>query len=67
MIGFRRRHRKEIGERIARWEPLVLEKTPHGWRATKLTRAGRFTATAMTVGAALAAAAARAQAKFAPL
>jgi hypothetical protein len=67
MIGFHRRHKKEIGARIARWEPLVLEKTPQGWRATKLTPTGRFTATGMTVRAALAAAAARAQANLAPL
>ena len=62
---FHERERKGIGERIERWEPLVLEKTPHGWRATKLTRTGHFSATAITVRAALMAAAARAQASFA--
>src|SRR5688572_4358997 len=65
MVGFRKRQRKDIGERIARWEPLVLEKTAHGWRATKLTRTGHFTATAITVRAALTAAASRAEASFA--
>jgi hypothetical protein len=64
MIGSRRR-RKSIGERIARWEPLVLEKLPSGWRATKLTPMGHFTATAITVRAAQLAAAARAQTNFA--
>ena len=65
MLGFPRRSRKEIGARIDRWEPLVLERVSHGWRATKLTRSGRFTATAVTVHAARMAAATRAQESYA--
>jgi hypothetical protein len=65
MIGFHKRPRKQIGERIDTWEPLVLEKTSNGWRATKLTRTGHFTASAMTMRAAVLAVAARAQANFA--
>jgi hypothetical protein len=40
---------------------LGFERTANGWRATKLTRAGYFTVSAMSVRAALMAAAARAE------
>ena len=62
---FRRRQKRDIGQRILHWEPLVLEKIPSGWRATKLTRTGHFSATAITPRAAQSAAAARAQTHFA--
>jgi Flp pilus assembly CpaF family ATPase len=65
MLGFNRRQRKQIGERIDRWQPLVLARIPNGWRATVFTRTGQFTATAITVRAAQVAAATRAQQSFA--
>jgi hypothetical protein len=66
MLRWRKLAKKDIEARILYWEPLLLERISIGWRATKLTGSGQFSATAITVHAAQHAAVARARAHGPP-